>query len=136
MDQEFQESLLQSLQDTEGDRDQYLGGQPNLGTLLDSSADHHRPVVTRAYTRVQVPDFGFVQVLFTTTKGIFKCPEPYLRLLTVADAFLRFAVRTIMHDAVLSNLLDTWSHPQSSRLRRPRAGKLREAPDYADIIED
>lgn len=47
-----------------------------------------------------------------------------LRLLTDEDAFLRLAVRTIMHDAVLVDLPHTGSYPKSSRLRGPRAGQL------------
>ncbi len=44
--------------------------------------------------------------------------------LTDEDAFLRLAVRAVMHDAVLVDLPHTGSHPKPAGLRGPRAGQL------------
>ena len=64
--QNFQESLAKNLQDTEDD--QYLG---RLGAFLmdGASSSRSRPVVKRTHTRIQVPNFGALQMLLAATEG-------------------------------------------------------------------
>lgn len=134
-EQKFQESLVQKLQDTEDDRDQYLGGLPQ------------RWGGTKAKIKPGLSLRQLIHEFKHQTLILFKCcllqPKVLkcrfifsIRSLKLLDAIFRFSLRTSLHDAVFTHFPDTWSHTTARRLCGSRVGYVREDYSYAYLAQN
>ena len=79
-----------------------------------------RPLSARVNPRVQVPDFGIVQVLPSPTKSMKVAQSTCVIELSYVDVVFRIPLRTIMHDAVLFDITYTGPDTTVRGLCRPR----------------
>lgn len=124
--QKFQESLAKSFRDQDDERDQYFGMWASR--ILGMKDEFwHRAQAILTYLHLGLSLRELIHEFKYQTLVLFKCcllqPKVFSSLqlqlypLTWPDVVLRVTLRASLHDAILTNLINTWTNSSPARLR-------------------